>query len=357
MRPFRLPLPDARPPRAAVGQDCSNTAFSSRPVEIPWIRLAVLACLSSIFVACSERSPRPSIVSTSAGPTSAAADRSPSPPTVNKKQQATSSDSQKQPSKGTTAGWLSVTASDTCVVAAMEFLKDISAGAPRPEHLSEEFVRTIGRPWELPGDREKGYSRLAAESWLKRAGAGRTFTPPLGRTNAQWCLLSGTADGPRGSAHYYLRLHTAEGKQWRVDFFVLSSAQIQGQLPDKQDEWSAGFTLQSWLAAVADREALVPEDRALLIAAVLAPDLRKAWAAPFDSDLAQGYDFNRGQLLLKADAFAREQRQFHLRPLDPPRHWQVEGMGNKKDSRRWVLTLEPADTAGRWQITRVQETP
>jgi hypothetical protein len=244
------------------------------------------------------------------------------------------------------------------VVAASEFVKQLSAGMARPEQLTDEFLRFIGRPWELPSDKQAGYSLLAAESWLKRVGTGRTYSPPTGRANAQVALLSGTAQGPHGPVRYYLRLLATDTPGWKIDGLVLSTAEIQAELPPTGEPWAAGMALHSWLAALADRRTLAPDDRALLIAAGLAPELRQQWAAPFDSDRAMGYDFNRGQLLLKADALIQSP-PVQLRPLDPPRHWQVEcGPSiNIKQNKRWVLMLEAGNKAGRWHITRLQETP
>ncbi|MCS7022375.1 MAG: hypothetical protein NZU63_11175 [Gemmataceae bacterium] len=238
----------------------------------------------------------------------------------------------------------------------MAFLKEVSAGTPRLNQLTPAFVRLIGRPWELPADKDKGYSALAAESWLKRLGSGRTFAPPTGKVGPALALLHGSSTGPDQMAHYYLRLQLHAG-QWQVDHFVVSSAALEVDLPEEEAALTAGFALQCWLAALADRQVLAPEDRAVLAAALLTPALRQQWAPPFDSDRAHGYDFNRGQLLLRLEPFSSAQRRFHLRPLDPPRHWQIEALLDKATSKRWVLMLEKMDDTPQWLITRLQETP
>jgi hypothetical protein len=253
------------------------------------------------------------------------------------------------------------------VATAIAFLKSLSEGTPRLELLTADLVRIIGRPWELPGDREKGYSALAAESWLKRAGRGRTFAPPIGLVGTEWAMLSGSARQDNDLGHYYLLLRQ-QGPNWQVDLLVLSSAEVPLSWPKRDQAVSppgaergaqelAGAMLQCWLAALADRKAMSPDDRAVLVAAGLSPALRQAWAAPFDSDKAHGYDFNRGQLQLKIAAMTQDLQQFHLHPLDPPRHWQIEGKGDKGTGRRWVLALEPAGPSGKWLIERIQETP
>lgn len=263
--------------------------------------------------------------------------------------------------------WRTASAEEPAVATAIAFLKSLSEGTPRLELLTADLVRIIGRPWELPGDREKGYSSLAAESWLKRAGRGRTFAPPIGLVGTEWAILSGSAQQDSDPGHYYLLLRR-EGQNWQVDLLVLSSAEVPLTWPkrdqaastpgaDRGEQELAGAMLRCWLAALADRKALSPDDRSVLVAAGLSPALRQAWAAPFDSDKAHGYDFNRGQLQLKIAAMIQDLQQFHLHPLDPPRHWQIEGKGDKGAGRRWVLALEPAGPSGKWLIQRIQETP
>jgi hypothetical protein len=250
----------------------------------------------------------------------------------------------------------------------MTFLKSLSAGNPQLDLVSGDFLRIVGRPWERPGDREQGYSALAAESWFKRASRGWTLAAPIGTVGREWAFLSGSAQGENGTGQYYLLLRQ-EGQNWKVDHLVLSSANLSsswspsepkgpsaGGEREEQDRL-AGWMLQCWLAALADRKAMSAEDRAVLVAAALSGQLRQDWAAPFDSDQAQGYDFNRGRLQLKIAALTENLEQFYLQPLDPPRHWQIEGKGNKGSSKRWVLTLEQAPMSGRWFIQRLLETP
>ncbi len=324
--------------------------------------LAIAACSSSPVkpTGAGEPSERPP------GTASTSQQAPPLPPPSGKDSGPPAGQKSGNPAPSSTV-WRTASGEDPAVTTAIAFLKSLSEGAPRLELLTPDLVRIIGRPWELPGDREKGYSALAAESWLKRAGRGRTFAPPIGLVGTEWAMLSGSARQDNDPGHYYLLLRQ-QGPNWQVELLVLSSAEIPLTWPKRDQAVStpgaergaqelAGAMLQCWLAALADRKAMSPDDRSVLVAAGLSPALRQAWAAPFDSDKAHGYDFNRGQLQLKIAAMTQDLQQFHLHPLDPPRHWQIEGKGDKGTSRRWVLALEPAGPSGKWLIERIQETP
>lgn len=327
-----------------------------------------LAALLSLAIAACSSPVKPTGGEPSGSTPGTATHTKQDPPPSGKDSQAELPSGQK-PDRPASSGavWRTASGEEPAVIAAMAFLKSLRDGTPRLELLTADFVRIIGRPWELAGDREQGYSSLAAESWLKRAGRGRTFAPPLGLVGREWAILSGSARQDGDPGHYYLLLRQEE-QNWRVDLLVLSSAEIPMVTPkreqaastpeaDRGEQELAGAMLQCWLAALTDRKALSPDDRSVLVAAGLSPALRQAWAAPFDSDKAHGYDFNRGQLQLKMTAMIQDLQQFHLHPLDPPRHWQIEGKGDKGAGKRWVLALEPSGPSGKWFIQRVQETP
>jgi hypothetical protein len=248
----------------------------------------------------------------------------------------------------------------------MAFWKSLSAGTPQLDLLTADFLRIVGRPWEQPTDRERGYSVLAAESWLRRTGRDWTLSSPIGTVGREWAFLSGSALREDTTGQYYLLLRL-EGEHWKVDHLVVSSAAISWSQSERKgpvasgerngQDQLAGWTLHCWLAALADRKAMSGENRAVLVAAALSPELRQEWADPFDSDRMHGYDFNRGRLQLKITALIGNLEQFHLQPLDPPRHWQIEGKGGNGPSKRWVLTLEQDPRSGRWLIQRLLETP
>ena len=265
------------------------------------------------------------------------------------------------------SGWRPARGEDPPVQVAMAFWKSLSAGTPQLDLLTADFLRIVGRPWEQPTtDRERGYSVLAAESWLRRTGRDWTLSSPIGTVGREWAFLSGSALREDTTGQYYLLLRL-EGEHWKVDHLVVSSAAISWSQSERKgpvasgerngQDQLAGWTLHCWLAALADRKAMSGENRAVLVAAALSPKLRQEWADPFDSDRMHGYDFNRGRLQLKITALIGNLEQFHLQPLDPPRHWQIEGKGGNGPSKRWVLTLEQDPRFGRWLIQRLLETP
>lgn len=188
--------------------------------------------------------------------------------------------------------------------AATAFTRDIGTGAAKPDALSAAFLKAVGKPLELPSDKEKGYSTDNAGTWLKRAGDALTFGLPIKQEQVgETVFLRGTVSGPRfqgGTGSYCLRL-VKEGGAWKIDLLTVSSSDngtVTG--PQTPESVSQAFALAAFVELAADGKGLARDERGLALGAVLAPALRAQLAAPFDSDKAAGLDFNRGALVTAA---------------------------------------------------------
>src|SRR5262245_33918519 len=113
------------------------------------------------------------------------------------------------------------------------FLADLIRGSARAEVLSTGFIKVVGKPVELPSDKEKGYSADAAMRWLRRACQELNFTPSQDRHQAGDAVYcrgdvygAPRLGGKTGS--YALRL-VKQGGAWKVDWLGASSAEWKGK--------------------------------------------------------------------------------------------------------------------------------
>ena len=185
---------------------------------------------------------------------------------------------------------------------AVAFLKALGAGAATADKLSAGFVKMIGLPVELPADKARGYSSSAAESWMKQVGAGATFGLPAGFAGADAAVLWGGFQGPGRKGDYALRLIN-EGGAWKVDSFALTSASFNGSAGSGggADGEYQRFAARAFGGLLCDKSGMPKDCRVLALAACLTPALRDKLAEPFGSDKGQGFDYNRGKLLLEAE--------------------------------------------------------
>lgn len=188
--------------------------------------------------------------------------------------------------------------------AATAFTRDIGTGAAKPDALSAAFLKAIGKPLELPSDKERGFSTDNAGTWLKRAGDALTFGLPIKQEQVgETVFLRGTVSGPRfqtGTGSYCLRL-VKEGGAWKIDLLTVSSSDngtVTG--PQTPEAVSQAFALAAFVELAADGKGLARDERGLALGALLTPELRAKLAGPFDSDKSAGLDFNRGALVTAA---------------------------------------------------------
>ena len=191
--------------------------------------------------------------------------------------------------------------------AATAFLSALIHGTAKADALSAAFLKTVGKPLVLPSEKAVGVSADAATTWLKKVGEGVSFGLALKREQAGDMMYSrgsfssprlGAAAGQTGS--YALRL-VKEGGAWKVDWLSLSSVDtFIVPTPPTPEGAAQTFAVAAFAESIADLNGMPKDERAAVIAAALTPALRTAWAAPFDQDKNQGYDYSPGKLVTEA---------------------------------------------------------
>lgn len=242
--------------------------------------------------------------------------------------------------------------------AATAFTRALGTGAATTDALSTAFLKAIGKPLELPSDKEKGYSADNAGTWLKRAGDALTFGLPIKQEQVgETVFVRGTVSGPRFQANtgsYCLRL-VKEGGAWKVDLLTVSSAD-NGTVtaPETPDGVSQAFALAAFVELAADATGLARDERGLALGAVLAPELRAKLAGPFDSDKAAGLDFNRGALVTAAVKIGGGTAAFTAtRAADGPT-FAVE-LTKPAGKVRYTVKLTKGTGAHEWLVSEVTE--
>lgn len=233
---------------------------------------------------------------------------------------------------------------------AVAFLKALGEGSARADRLSPGFVKMVGLPAELPGDRSKGYSEDAAASWMKRVGTGATFGLPSGFTTADAAVLWGSFQAPGRGGEYRLRL-VHDGGTWKVDCLALSSVPaVSGTAGSGPDTEYQSFAASAAAGLLGDRNALPRDDRALALAALLTPALRQQWAPPLGSDPGQGFDYNRGALLLKAAETGGGAESYTVTALPTPGEFRLEFHKTGSAKAAYLMKLARGAAPGQWLV-------
>lgn len=235
----------------------------------------------------------------------------------------------------------------------MDFLAALGAGTVRADRLSSGFVKAIGLPAELPGDKAKGYSPDVAEALLRRVGSRVGLSLPyMSKQVGNVALFQGSFIVPPGK--YCLRM-VHEGGGWKVDWLSLSSVEILGTPinSSKAETVCQEFTVAAVIGTLLDKDGLTKEDRAVILATGLTPALKKKWAEPLDSDKAQGFDYNRGLLMLKTSEFSTGAESFSLAQQGntPVFRVEVNRMGGTKTA--YLVKLVPGVSPGQWLVDDV----
>jgi hypothetical protein len=241
--------------------------------------------------------------------------------------------------------------------AATAFLRDIGTGAAKVDALSAAFLKAVGKPLELPSDKEKGFSADNAGTWLKRAGDAINVTPPIKQLQAgDTVFLRGSVTAPRltGTGSYCLRL-VKEGGAWKVDLLTVSSADMGDvKAPETPEGAAQAFALAAFVELTADGKGLARDERGLALGALLTPELRAKWAGPFDSDKAAGLDFNRGALVTAAVKIGGGTSAFTAtRAADGPT-FAVE-LTKPAGKVRYAVKLTKGTGANEWLVSEVTE--
>ena len=245
--------------------------------------------------------------------------------------------------------------------AAEDFISAMNQGAAKADALSAAFVKAVGKPLVFPSDKEKGFSADAATSWLRKVGDGVSINLPLFRKQAgDLVYIRGSISGPRlgkeagKTGSYCLRL-LKEAGAWKVDWLSLSSVDEVAPAPLSTPEAAAqGFAVAAFAETVADLNGMPKDERAPVIAAALAPALRAAWAAPFDQDKAQGYDYSPGKLGTEATRIGGGTTAFTATRVGDLPEFKVE-LTKPAGKKTYVVKLVKGAGPNEWLIADVTE--
>ncbi|MFO0821969.1 MAG: hypothetical protein U0792_02430 [Gemmataceae bacterium] len=207
---------------------------------------------------------------------------------------------------------------------AIDFLSAVGGGTAKATQLSGGFVKAIGLPVVFEDDKKQGYSPSSAESWLRAVGAKLTGVgPPSDSSSSQAgdvAVFSGIFTGGK----YYLRM-VKEGDAWKADWLSLSSVNSSsatvtaGGVPATADALLQGFAAFAIASTICDKDAMPKDQRIAVIAAGLTPELRKAWADPFDGDKSKGYDYSPARLGVKIAEIGNGAESVMTSPAATPR--------------------------------------
>lgn len=237
---------------------------------------------------------------------------------------------------------------------AVAFLKALGEGAAGADRLSTGLVKMVGLPAELPSDKAKGFSVLSAESWMKRVGASATFGLPAGFAAPDAAVLWGGFQGQGRKGDYYLRMVNEVGA-WTVDYFALTSASSMppAGAGDGRDAEYQRFAARAVGGLLCDRDAMTKDERAVALAAGLTPTFRAKLADPFGSDRDQGFDYNRGKLILEAEKIGGGAQSYSITQLSPATDFRLEVVKAGGAKAAHVMKLVKGPAPGQWLIDSI----
>jgi hypothetical protein len=237
---------------------------------------------------------------------------------------------------------------------ATDFLTSLKNGAVRGDQLSNGFVKAIGVPVVFAADKAKGFSADAAEGLLKRTLARHYLGPPyLSKQVGNVALFRGTFIGEDSGGFSLRMIH--EGELWKVDWFSLTSVSTpSGALNTSAAESVCQeFTVAAVIGLLTDKNALVKEDRAVILAAGLTPALKKKWAEPLDSDKAEGFDYNRGTLGQKTLEYGAGVESYSFTQQGNAPVFRVEFIRSGSAKAAYLVKLINGSGPGQWLVDDV----
>ena len=240
---------------------------------------------------------------------------------------------------------------------ATDFLSAVGMGTAKGDQLSLSFVKAIGLPVTFPADKAKGYSVDAATQRLKQLGNSTGFGPPLSsKQMGDVAIFNGSLVGKPGM--YSLRM-AQDGGMWKVDWLSLTTVvpptpsvftTLAGPTTDAEALLRL-FAATAIFEAICDKDAMPALDRTAVIAAGLTPELRKAWADPFDGDKAEGYDYSRTKLAMKVAEIGGNAVSVSYSLQGDAFKAEVTKTGGAKAA--YLVKLAKGTTPGQWLIESI----
>jgi hypothetical protein len=124
-----------------------------------------------------------------------------------------------------------------------------------------------------------------------------------------------------------------------------------GSGPDAEYQRFAARAMGGLLCC--DRDAMPNDERAVALAAGLTPPLRAKLADPFGSDRDQGFDYNRGKLILEAEKIGLRAESFSVTPLPAPTDFRLEVTRARGAKAAYLLKLLKGPAPGQWLVESI----
>jgi hypothetical protein len=146
-----------------------------------------------------------------------------------------------------------------------------------------------------------------------------------------------------------------EAGVWKVDYFALTSAAIAtigGPVQGPDAEYQR-FAARAVGGLLCDGSAMTKDERALAIAAGLAPAFRTKLAEPFGSDKDTGFDYNRGKLILEAEKLGGGAESYSTSPQATPNEFRLEVVKPGGAKSAYLLKLARGAAPGQWLVESI----
>lgn len=179
--------------------------------------------------------------------------------------------------------------------AADVFLNTLTAGATKPDLVTDDFARAITPPARLPNG-EPGTVRMdLVGQWLAQFN-GAQFVVGEESKVGDALVLRGRVQTPGKAEAFAMRL-VKDGKRYKIDWLHRSERQGSDIKPQADPELAdAQDTVRNFL------DVLLGGDLRLAHA-LMAPAWKKALSPPGPADLRDGYDYGPGFLTVKTKAW------------------------------------------------------
>jgi hypothetical protein len=146
-----------------------------------------------------------------------------------------------------------------------------------------------------------------------------------------------------------------EGGVWKVDYVALTSAASQptagpAQGPDGEYQ---RFTARAIGGLLCDRDVMPKDERAMALAAGLTPPLRARLAEPFGSDKDQGFDYNRGKLILEAERLGGGAESYSITPQSAATDFRLDVTKTGGVKAAYLLKLVKGPAPGQWLVESI----
>ena len=189
---------------------------------------------------------------------------------------------------------------------------------------------------------------------MKRVGSNATFGLPAGFAGTDAAVLWGGFQGQGRKGDYSLRM-VKEAGAWKVDYFALTSAAhaTAGGPAQGPDAEYQRFAARAVGGLLCDWDGMTKDERAVALAAGLTPAFRTKLAEPFGSDRDQGFDYNRGKLILEAEKVGGGAESYSITAQAIPTDFRLEVVKAGGAKSAYLLKLAKGPAPGQWLVESI----